>query len=109
MRTVPAANILKHPSSIANISIRYIFPGKDYCASSPCHTNANCTNEVGSYSCKCLPGYTGDGIHSCASKIHFRQFAYSYYNDMWWKAIFGKSLPIGKVGMDLSIECEMLA
>ena len=27
----------------------------------PCHTNAVCTNNEGSYSCKCKDGYTGNG------------------------------------------------
>ena len=37
------------------------------CLVSPCATNANCTNVVGSYTCQCLDGYTGDGL-SCAGK-----------------------------------------
>ena len=32
-----------------------------------CHENANCTNTVGSYTCSCNPGYTGDGVN-CTSK-----------------------------------------
>ena len=39
----------------------------DECLASPCDTNANCTNAVGSYTCQCLDGYTGDGL-SCAGK-----------------------------------------
>ena len=39
----------------------------DECLASPCDTNANCTNVVGSYICQCLDGYTGDGL-SCAGK-----------------------------------------
>jgi hypothetical protein len=27
-----------------------------------CGMNANCTNTVGSYTCSCSSGYTGDGI-----------------------------------------------
>ena len=32
-----------------------------------CHENANCTNTVGSFTCSCNPGYTGDGV-TCTSK-----------------------------------------
>ncbi|CAH3196204.1 unnamed protein product, partial [Porites evermanni] len=27
-----------------------------------CHQNAICTNTIGSYSCRCSVGYTGDGL-----------------------------------------------
>ena len=33
------------------------------CTSSPCDPNAHCINAGGSYSCSCLPGYTGNGTH----------------------------------------------
>ena len=29
-----------------------------------CHKHATCTNTVGGFTCKCKPGYTGDGV-SC--------------------------------------------
>lgn len=28
-----------------------------------CHEKANCTNTPDSYSCTCLDGYAGDGVH----------------------------------------------
>ena len=28
----------------------------------PCHSNANCSNTFGSFSCECLAGYSGDGM-----------------------------------------------
>ena len=31
-----------------------------------CHENAQCTNTVGSFTCSCNPGYTGDGV-TCMS------------------------------------------
>ena len=35
-----------------------------------CHTQAQCVNVPGSYSCSCLSGYTGDGKKNCnKSKI----------------------------------------
>ena len=41
----------------------------DECAAptSPCHVNADCTNEPGSYSCACKPGFVGDGVTACDS------------------------------------------
>ena len=29
---------------------------------SPCHASASCTNTLGSYTCACNTGYTGDGL-----------------------------------------------
>ena len=28
-----------------------------------CHTNADCTNNNGSFSCACMSGYTGNGVN----------------------------------------------
>ena len=30
-----------------------------------CHTNADCTDTVGSFLCTCSPGYSGDGVDNC--------------------------------------------
>ena len=40
----------------------------DECSSNNggCHVNASCTNDVGSRTCKCKLGFSGDGINSCA-------------------------------------------
>ena len=37
----------------------------DECEDGPnnCSTVANCTNTLGSYSCQCYIGYTGDGVN----------------------------------------------
>ena len=32
-----------------------------------CSSAANCTNTVGSFTCACLPGYSGDGF-TCGGK-----------------------------------------
>ena len=41
----------------------------DECSSEkyPCDSNANCTNNDGSFSCSCQRGYTGNGL-SCEGK-----------------------------------------
>ena len=36
-----------------------------------CHAQGQCVNVPGSYSCKCLPGYTGDGKSKCEG-THFQ-------------------------------------
>ena len=40
-------------------------PDKNDCLSSPSGANAICQNLVGSYSCQCAPGCTGDGYSGC--------------------------------------------
>lgn len=35
-----------------------------------CHLSATCTNTVGSFTCSCNAGYTGDGI-TCSGKYRF--------------------------------------
>ena len=35
----------------------------DECSSKPCHANATCNNEAGSYICACDPGYSGNGFN----------------------------------------------
>ena len=39
-----------------------------------CHSNATCTNSIGSYLCTCVTGYTGNGF-LCAGT-----FPHSFYN-----------------------------
>ena len=36
-----------------------------------CHENAQCTNTVGSYTCSCNPGYTGDGVNCTSKMLYF--------------------------------------
>jgi len=35
-----------------------------------CHPNANCTDTVGSYTCECKDGYTGDGVTCTSMYFH---------------------------------------
>lgn len=36
-----------------------------------CHPQAECHNTIGSFECKCLNGWTGDGITACKNPIGF--------------------------------------
>ena len=43
------------------------FTDIDECLSDPCHINANCSDNPGSYDCQCNVGYSGNGFN-CSSK-----------------------------------------
>ena len=43
-------------------------PDYNECVTQPCDSNADCTNTVGSYSCQCRSGYTGDG-NTCTGRF----------------------------------------
>ena len=45
-------------------------PDIDECSTNKggCHADADCTNRVGSHSCKCKAGFRGNGM-SCAGKL----------------------------------------
>ena len=50
----------------------FITPDIDECSSSEaneCDSNALCTNTEGSYVCRCIRGYEGDG-RTCSGKAH---------------------------------------
>jgi hypothetical protein len=46
------------------------FTDIDECLSDPCHVNANCSDNEGSYDCQCNVGYSGNGFN-CSSKQVF--------------------------------------
>ena len=50
-----------------SLSLTY-FPDIDECVRnlSICHPLATCNNTIGSYTCPCNPGYTGDGFDTCS-------------------------------------------
>ncbi len=50
--------------TIKIIKTNVIFPDADECVSgaNDCSADAVCSNTVGSYSCSCKPGYSGDGM-----------------------------------------------
>ena len=37
-----------------------------------CHGLADCANTPGSFNCTCQPGYSGDGVTLCESKLYLR-------------------------------------
>ena len=39
----------------------------DECLDMPCHDNAACNNNIGSFECECLAGYSGNGFN-CSGK-----------------------------------------
>ena len=43
-------------------SYRFAFLDIDECLSDPCHSNATCNNTIGSFTCTCVSGYSGDGF-----------------------------------------------
>ena len=44
-----------------------IFLDINECSSKPCHHNATCTDNEGSFDCECYVGYNGTGFN-CSSK-----------------------------------------
>ena len=49
----------------------------NYCESNPCRNGGTCIEEVDSYNCNCVPGYTG---HDCeTSKITYDFKLYEIY------------------------------
>ena len=45
-----------------------------------CHQNATCTDTIGSYTCTCMLGYSGngticDGVYDISSQVHIKVFS----------------------------------
>ena len=60
------------------IYLLFFYPDVDECQAFPnsCHLNAECINTQGSYSCRCRPGYQGDGLN-CTCEF---SFLFSFYS-----------------------------
>ena len=68
-----------------------------------CSMNASCINSEGSFSCLCLPGYTGDGFELCTGmcrKCHYKfpydeknvkslikMLIYYFYRHQWMRTL----------------------
>ena len=46
----------------------YTISDMDECLYHQCDVNAICNNNLGSFSCECKPGYSGDGFN-CTGRI----------------------------------------
>ena len=46
-----------------------------------CHNNANCVNNIGSYSCTCHVNYYGDGKYCVYKRKFFLNLASRVYSD----------------------------
>ena len=58
--------VFKKKNNCVNILLVHI-PDYDECVAQLCDSNADCINTVGSYSCQCRNGYTGDG-NTCTGR-----------------------------------------
>ena len=69
MKTWSAVMVNEHSVALSVGDCIYVGTDIDECTEELdlCDSNANCTNTVGSYTCMCNPGYSGDGI-VCSSK-----------------------------------------
>ena len=57
------------------IVIFWYFLDINECLNNPCNANANCTDNTGSFECRCKVGFTGDGF-TCTSIIKFCLFVH---------------------------------
>ena len=67
--------------------MRFLLPNNAYVdvnecdeGTAECHSNATCSNTVGSYDCTCVLGYSGDGFN-CTSMLT-ETFMPSITNDL---------------------------
>ena len=68
--------------------MRFLLPNNAYVdvnecdeGTDECHSNATCSNTVGSYDCTCVLGYSGDGFN-CTSMLT-KIFMPSITNDLY--------------------------
>ena len=68
-------------SSFFMSSICY-FLDIDECLNNPCHHNASCTDNEGSFHCQCNVGFSGDGVN-CTSKGCFLTSGFLVFTLFW--------------------------
>lgn len=77
----------------------------DECSENRCHPSATCSNTPGSFSCRCQPGYYGDGFQCTPGKVwEASPCNFVSLNSDLWSA--GNSLKaalksVGKISMTL--------
>ena len=58
----------KGRKALSNVKFQIFSSDINECQTdTPCHSNAWCNNTDGSYTCECVPGYSGDGFN-CTGK-----------------------------------------
>jgi hypothetical protein len=64
---IPMSKTLYYSSSRLLFVICLTFLDINECSSKPCHHNATCTDNEGSFDCECNVGFSGNGLN-CSSK-----------------------------------------
>jgi hypothetical protein len=62
---------LYHSSNQLLFVFCLIFSDINECSSNPCHHNAICTDNEGSFDCECNVGYSGNGLNFSSKWILF--------------------------------------
>ena len=49
----------------------FVMPDINECSEDPCHAHAQCSNNNGSFQCRCNPGYQGTGFLCTGNPLHY--------------------------------------
>ena len=49
-----------------------LFVDIDECLGNPCHPNASCSDNQGSYDCQCNSGYSGNGFTCTGKQVYIK-------------------------------------
>ena len=77
----------------------FIFTDIDECASGGdnCHSNANCTNTDGSFSCTCRSGYSGNGVDCEGMYVCTYMYMHKHVRNMYMHMYVRKCIPSAQV------------